>query len=67
MRKQFHEGQLVRLTRAGERQYLQGRAKKPTGIVWRVDLEQPLRVWVQRCGLKGVGSYHIDFWEPTDG
>lgn len=64
-RKRFHVGQLVYMTPKALQQGLQGRAKKPTGLVWRVEPDQPLSVWVQRSGLKGIDNYHVDFWQEN--
>ena len=61
----FHVGQHVYMTSDALRQGLQGHARLPTGIVWRVEPDQPLRVWVQRAGLKGIDSYHVSFWQET--
>jgi hypothetical protein len=62
----FHVGQRVRLTEKGVQQRLQGHAKTRMGTVRRIDPDAVFRIFVQRDGLKGVDSYHCDFWEPAD-
>lgn len=57
-------GQRVRLTADGVCQGLQGRARRPIGVI--VDLMPRYlgRVKVQRYGLKTAMVYMSKFWEP---
>jgi hypothetical protein len=60
--------------RLGQRVRMTDRAREQ-GLVWRgIDRgtvvgygTTPLRVWVQRDGLKRVTSYHVIFWRPVKG
>jgi hypothetical protein len=62
----FHVGQRVRMTDRAVEQGLRGYAKTRLGTVRRTDEDAVFRIFVQRDGLKGVGSYHCDFWEPVN-
>jgi len=61
----FHPGMAVKLSAEGLAAGMQGRAKRPTGVVTCVHLLDRLGVRVRRYGQKTSIWYHVDFWEAT--